>query len=70
MEKLAKEIGEKIRKARLKKGWSQEELAHESGLHRAYIGQIERGEKMIGIPNLQKIAKKLKIKIASLIENL
>ena len=45
---------------------SQEKLALECGLHRAYIGQIERAEKVIGIVNLQIIAKALSVKIQDL----
>ena len=40
---------------------SQEELAHDCDLHRTYIGQIERAEKVIGIVNLQIISKALKV---------
>ena len=65
---INKKIGEKIREFRLEKSLSQEELAFEADLHRAYIGQIERGEKNIGVQNLQKIAAALKIKISKLIE--
>ena len=68
MAEINKQVGEKIRKARLAKGLSQEELAHEADLHRAYIGQIERGEKNIGVQNLQKIATALKIKMAAILE--
>jgi len=68
MEEITKKVGFRIRKIRTKKGYSQEQLAFESGLHRAYIGQIERGEKNIGVKNLEKIAKALKIKITSLLE--
>ena len=68
MADINKQVGERIRKARLAKGLSQEELAFEADLHRAYIGQIERGEKNIGVQNLQKIASALKIKISKLIE--
>ena len=68
MADINKQVGERIRKARLAKGLSQEELAFEADLHRAYIGQIERGEKNIGVQNLQKIAAALKIKISKLIE--
>ena len=69
MAEINKKIGHRIRKYRLKKGWSQEELAFEANLHRAYIGQIERGEKNIGVQNLQKIGEALKIKMSKLIEN-
>ena len=68
MADINKQVGERIRKARLAKGLSQEELAFEADLHRAYIGQIERGEKNIGVQNLQKIATALKVKISKLIE--
>ncbi|MDD5428490.1 MAG: helix-turn-helix transcriptional regulator [Candidatus Omnitrophica bacterium] len=57
-----------MRKFRKKKSLSQEDLAFESGLHRAYIGQIERGEKNIGLINLEKIAKALKISVNDLIK--
>ena len=68
MAEINKQVGARIRKYRLVKGFSQEELAFEADLHRAYIGQIERGEKNIGVQNLQKIATALKVKISKLIE--
>ena len=55
------EVGFKIIIIREQQGLSQEKLAALAGLHRAYIGQIERGEKNIGLKNLQKIAKALNI---------
>lgn len=58
---INKRVGINIRKYRDKKGWSQEQLAFEADLHRAYIGQIERGEKNIGLINLEKIAKALNV---------
>jgi len=60
---------EPIRTLRKKKGWSQEKLALETNLHRAYIGQIERGEKNIGLQNLQIIAKTLATTISELVKN-
>ena len=67
MAEINKKVGLNIRKAREKKGWSQEQLAFEANLHRAYIGQIERGEKNIGLKNLEKIAKTLNISVKKLI---
>jgi transcriptional regulator with XRE-family HTH domain len=64
---INKRTGARIRKLRKKKGWSQEKLALEANLHRAYIGQIERGEKNIGLKNLEKIAKTLNIKLKDII---
>lgn len=59
MEDIVKRVGQNIKRLRLKKKWSQEQLAFEADLHRAYIGQIERGEKNIGLSNLQRIATAL-----------
>ena len=68
MTNINKQVGQNIRRFREKKGLTQETLAHEADLHRAYIGQIERGEKNIGVRNLEKIAKTLGIKPAKLLD--
>ncbi|MDD4294299.1 MAG: helix-turn-helix transcriptional regulator [Candidatus Omnitrophica bacterium] len=68
MENINKLVGTNIKKYRNKKGWTQEDLALEANLHRAYIGQIERGEKNIGVKNLAKIAKSLNTKIENLVK--
>jgi len=59
----SKQIGRKVRQTRLKKGMSQEKLALEAGLNRAYIGYIERGERNPSTETLSKIAKALKVKL-------
>jgi transcriptional regulator with XRE-family HTH domain len=46
---IKEEVGFNIRKIREVRGFSQENLAALADLHRAYIGQIERGEKNIGL---------------------
>ena len=66
MAKINKKIGIRIRELRGKRGWTQEKLASETGLHRAYIGQIERAEKNIGLKNLEKIANALKVDLFEL----
>lgn len=65
---INEEVGFNIRKIREERGLSQEELAGLAGLHRAYVGQIERGEKNIGLKNLEKIAKALRLPTSSLFE--
>ena len=62
-EDIIKRIGLNITIIREKQGLTQEKLAELAGLHRAYIGQIERGEKNIGLKNLEKIAKGLDIQL-------
>lgn len=69
MADINKKVGLRIRKLRAKANLSQETLAFEANLHRAYIGQIERGEKNIGVQNLEKIAKALGIKTSKLLED-
>ena len=67
MKDINKEVGFNIRRTREEKGFSQEKLAALADLHRAYVGQIERGEKNIGLKNLEKIAKALGIDIKDLL---
>ena len=57
-------FGNKVREERIKLGLSQEQLAVRAGVHRTYIGMIERAEKNITLENIEKIAKALKISIA------
>jgi transcriptional regulator with XRE-family HTH domain len=59
-------FGQKIREERAKLGLSQEELASRAGVHRTYIGMIERAEKNITLENIEKIAKALKISISKI----
>ena len=59
-------FGKAVREERLKKGLSQEKFAEYAGVHRTYIGMIERGEKNITITNIEKIAKALNLSIEEL----
>ena len=69
MDKSILEIfGKEIRTVRLEQKLSQEELAYKAGLHRTYIGMIERGEKNISLLNIEKVAKALSVKIQELFE--
>ncbi len=56
-------FGQKVREERAKLGLSQEELASRAGVHRTYIGMIERAEKNITLENIEKIAKALSVPI-------
>jgi transcriptional regulator with XRE-family HTH domain len=61
-------FGKRLRELREKRGLSQEALADLAGLHRNYIGNIERGENGIGIDNIVLLARALKIKPGALFE--
>ncbi len=61
-------IGKKVRELREKMGISQEKLGEIAGVHRTYVGMIERGEKNITIFNLRRFAEALKVKVRDLID--
>lgn len=61
-------FGRNVQKYRKEKQLSQEKLAELAGVHRTYIGMIERAEKNITLCNMEKIAKALKVKIKDLLE--
>ncbi len=56
---ILEKFGKKVREERLKQHLTQEELASKAGVHRTYIGMIERAEKNITLENIEKIAKAL-----------
>jgi len=63
---VSKKIGQNLRKIREKKEITQEQLALDAGLNRAYIGYIERGERNPTTKTLYKIAKALKVSVSDL----
>ncbi|MFA4967352.1 MAG: helix-turn-helix transcriptional regulator [Candidatus Margulisiibacteriota bacterium] len=63
-------FGKKVRDERKKMHLSQEDLAERAGLHRTYIGMIERAEKNITLNNIVKIAKALNIRVVELFEGI
>lgn len=64
---ILERFGKRIREIRVSKNFSQEELADRAGLHRTYIGMIERAEKNITLRNIEKIANALNIEIKELL---
>lgn len=61
-------FGNKVRSEREKRGYSQEDFAELVGVHRTYIGMIERAEKNITLRSIEKIAKALNISVSKLLE--
>jgi len=53
-------FGEIVRQRRKSLGYSQERLAFETGLHRTYIGSVERGERNVSLENISVLAIALK----------
>ncbi len=61
------ELGRYLRKAREERDWSQEELAFECGLHRTYVGAVERGEYNVTLLTLRTITDALGVTLAEAI---
>jgi transcriptional regulator with XRE-family HTH domain len=59
-------LGERIRELRKKAGYSQEGFADAAGVHRTYMGTLERGEANVSLGNLAKISTALGITLSEL----
>ncbi|NCO83034.1 MAG: transcriptional regulator [Nitrospirae bacterium CG_4_10_14_3_um_filter_44_29] len=68
--KTLRKFGDRVREERLKRSLSQEQLAAKAGVHRTYIGMIERAEKNITLENIQKIAGALNIKLSEIFRDI
>jgi transcriptional regulator with XRE-family HTH domain len=58
---LQRQVGANLRAHREAQGWSQERFAEILGVHRTYMGAIERGERNLSLRSLEKIASKLNV---------
>ena len=67
---IQRHVGAKVRRLRLKVGWSQDLFADKSGLNRAHIGEIERGEANVTLQTLKIIADTLDTTIADLVKGI
>ena len=66
MNKIEKQFGERGRELRLVRGLSQEALAYKAGMHRTYLGGIERGERNPSLKNISAIAEALGVTLSVL----
>ena len=66
--KLVSIFAANARRFRLDLNLSQEELAERAGVHRTYVGMLERGEKNVTIYNIERIASALKVEPAVLLK--
>jgi transcriptional regulator with XRE-family HTH domain len=63
-------LGTTVRRLRVERGWSQDVLADRSGLHRAHIGEIERGQTNVTLQTLKTLADSFDVRITDLLKGL
>jgi transcriptional regulator with XRE-family HTH domain len=63
-------LGKRIRELRLKRGYSQEAFADLCGVHRTFMGTVERGESNISFANLVKISTALGVTLSEMLSGL
>jgi transcriptional regulator with XRE-family HTH domain len=66
IDNLQRSLGRRIRELRSKHGWTQEQFAEFCGLHRTYMGHVERGEKNVSLSTVARVANALGVRIAAL----
>jgi transcriptional regulator with XRE-family HTH domain len=67
---LLKALGQRIRELRTEQGYSQEAFADKCGVHRTFMGTIERGESNLSFQNILKVATNLGISLSALFRDL
>lgn len=67
---LQERVGARIRNLRIKKGWSQEELAARCGLHRSHMGEIERGQSNMTMSTLIAVVQTLEVSASTLFKDI
>lgn len=67
MSALRAKLGRAVRRLRTDAGYSQESFADKCGVHRTYMGSVERGETNISLDNLERLAKALSMTAGQLL---
>ncbi|WP_454051405.1 helix-turn-helix domain-containing protein [Cellulomonas sp. Marseille-Q8402] len=64
---LQAEVGRRVRRIRTERGISQEELAGAVGVHRTYLGGVERGERNLTLRSVERLADRLGVDVRTLL---
>lgn len=67
---VATAFGERVRRARVSRGLSQEALADIAGIHRTYVGSTERGLRNVSLFNIVRLSRALDVTPGSLLDGL
>ena len=65
--KLQRQLGQTVRAERQARTLTQQELAFEAGLSLTYVGEIERGQRMVSVDTLQRVARAFNLTAAQLL---
>lgn len=65
---LRRALAANVRRLRSARGWSQEVLAFESGLHRTFVAHVERGARNISLSNIERLAQALGVPVSRLFD--
>lgn len=65
--RLIEVFGRRVRDLRHQQGWTQEQLAFEAGVKRAYLSEIENGQRNVSLDVVEKLAVALKVEPATLL---
>lgn len=66
---LIETFGRNVRQARKDMGWTQEQLAFEAGVKRAYLSEVENGQRNVSLDVVEKLAKALAIDVSKLVSD-
>lgn len=66
-ERIRIAFGKSVRRHREAAGMSQEQLGDAAGIHRTYVGDVERGERNLGLVNMARIAVALQVPLSRLV---
>jgi transcriptional regulator with XRE-family HTH domain len=69
-EDLLVRLGDRIRRLRKKRGWTQVVMAERVGIDRSFLADVERGKRNVSILNVELMAKRLKISLSQLFSRL
>lgn len=67
--KLQRTVGRNLRRIRTERGWSQERFADELGVHRTYMGGVERGERNLTLRTVERLAESLGVEAITLLRD-
>lgn len=65
---LQKTVGRNLRAYRMERGLSQEAFAEVLGVHRTYMGGVERGERNLTLKSVERMAEKLEMEVLELMK--